>query len=302
MKLPLREFGSSGLKVTALGFGAGHIGSSPAIAGYSEKEAEYLLNYILDSGINLIDTARGYDLSEERIGKYLYRRRSEFILSTKIGYGIPGHNDWTYDIIIAGVDEALRILRTDYIDIVHLHSCPLETLKRGEVIEALLKTMEAGKVKVAAYSGENENLEYAISTGKFGSIQTSVNITDQRGIDWSLPKAKEKRMGVIAKRPIANAPWRFFERPVGNYCEEYWLRWKKMSGSSRMDLDIDWHELFIRFAAFAEGVDACIVGTSKPEHLKLNVDFVKKGKLPDEIYKKIRQTFKANDDNWIGLL
>jgi len=298
MKLPSREFGNSGLKVTALGFGAGHIGSRD----YSEKEAEYLLNYILDSGINLIDTARGYDLSEERIGKYLYRRRSEFILSTKIGYGIPGHNDWNYDIIIAGVNEALRILRTDYIDIVHLHSCPLETLKRGEVIEALLKTMEAGKVKVAAYSGENENLEYAISTGKFGSIQTSVNITDQRGIDWSLPKAKEKRMGVIVKRPIANAPWRFFERPVGNYCEEYWLRWKKMSGSSRMDLDIDWHELFIRFAAFAEGVDACIVGTSKPEHLKLNVDFVKKGKLPDEIYKKIRQTFKANDDNWIGLL
>ena len=53
-----------------------------------------------------------------------------------MGYGIEGYADWSYDIIIAGVDNALRLMKTDYIDIVHLHSCDLNTLQRGEAIEA----------------------------------------------------------------------------------------------------------------------------------------------------------------------
>ena len=87
-----RIFGNTGLKVSVLGFGAGHIGSE----NLPEQEAESLLHQVLDSGITLIDTARAYGLSEERIGKYLSRRRSEFVLSTKVGYGIDGFENWTY--------------------------------------------------------------------------------------------------------------------------------------------------------------------------------------------------------------
>ena len=287
-----RNFGSSGLKVSALGFGAGHIGGNEI----TENEVSHLLNSILDLGINLIDTARGYGLSEERIGKYLSHRRSDFILSTKVGYGIPGYIDWTYDCIIAGVNEALRIMRTDYIDIVHLHSCPLGTLEYGEVIKALNKTVEDGKVRVAAYSGENEALKFAVESGMFGSIQTSINITDQRNIETILPSAKKKEMGVIAKRPLANLPWRFNETPYGEYCEEYWVRLKEMN----LNFGMDWNEIAIRFAAYTFGVDSIIAGSSNIKHIKSNLEMLNKGPLPENIYNQIRESFKSHDNDWIG--
>ncbi len=287
-----RKFGRNGFEVSVLGFGAGHIGGNDI----SDKESGKLLNYALDNGITLFDTARGYGLSEERIGKYLSYRRDEFILSTKVGYDIPGYGDWTYDIILAGIDAARIRLRTDYIDIVQLHSCSGDILLKGEVIDALEKAKHDGKIKVAAYSGENEDIYYAVHCGRFGSIQTSVNITDQRDLGDLIPKAKENGMGVIAKRPVANALWQYSSRPDGSYAEEYWLRWQKMN----MHFDIEPQELFIRFSAFAPGVDSAIIGTSRIEHLKAAIDAVSKGGLPEAIFRDIRNTFKENDDNWIG--
>jgi len=284
-----RNFGNTSLKVSALGFGAGQIGDY----NVPEKQVEHLLNASLDLGINLIDTARSYYASEERIGKYISHRRDEYILSTKVGYGIAGFQDWTYDIIIAGIDEALRILRTDYIDIVHLHSCSIDILQRGDVIEALNKTVENGKVKVAAYTGENEELKFAVDSNSFGSIMTSVNVCDQIDIDGSIKTAKEKGMGIIAKRPLANAPWRFSERPYGNYAETYWLRWKEMI----LPEQEDWLDKFIRFSVFTDGIDSAIVGTTNPDHLKQSIRAIEKGPLPVDLYNIIRKSFNTN---WRG--
>jgi aryl-alcohol dehydrogenase-like predicted oxidoreductase len=294
MSLPQRDFGNKGFKVSIIGLGTGHIGDQRL----PETNAEYILNHALDIGITLFDTARAYGSSEERIGKYLSRRRDEIIISTKVGYGVEGYQDWTYDCIIAGVDEALKLLRTDFIDIVHLHSCPLIILQQGDVIEALNRTKEKGKIKAVAYSGENEALEFAIYSTLVDSIQTSVNICDQRNLNSHIRKAKERNMGVIAKRSIANAPWRFKERPSGHYCEEYWLRWQKMN----FDFDIEPEELFLRFTLYTPGIDSGLIGTTSIEHLDLNVKIALKGKLPDDVIVSIRNTFAENDDNWIGLV
>ncbi len=292
MSIELRNFADTGIKVTPLGFGAGLIGDE----SISEKQIDKLLNTILDYGINLIDTARSYGISEQRIGKHISNRRSEFVLSTKIGYSVEGYQDWTYGCITAGIERALQTLRTGYIDIVHLHSCPLETLKNTDVIEALVKAVEAGKVRVAAYSGENEALEYAISTNKFKSIMTSVNICDQKVIDTVISKAKKENIAVIAKRPLANIAWNYRERPYGNYCEEYWLRLNKMN----LQFDIDWLELALRFAAFTDGVHSCVIGTTNLEHIKRNIKILEKGVLPNSVIAGIKSAFKANDDNWLG--
>jgi aryl-alcohol dehydrogenase-like predicted oxidoreductase len=287
-----RNFGNTGLKVSALGFGAGEIGDY----AISEKESEKTLNSVLDLGINLIDTARGYYASEVRIGKYISHRRNEFILSTKVGYGIEGYNNWSYDIVIAGVDEAIKLMKTDYLDIVHLHSCDLETLKRGEVIEALNKTVEQGKVKVAAYSGENEELKYAVDSNLFRSVQTSINICDQIDLDGSIKIAKNKGLGVIAKRPVANAPWKYLEKPAGKYVEEYWRRWKTMN----LPEQENWLDTFLRFSVFAEGVDTAIVGTTNIEHLKSNIKIIEKGPLESELNDLIIERFKTHNNNWRG--
>jgi len=287
-----RNFGNTNIKVSALGFGAGEIGD----LAIDSKTVEIILNSALDLGINLIDTARGYYASEHRIGKFISHRRNEFVLSTKVGYGVEDEKDWSYNCITIGINDALIKMKTDVIDIVHLHTCDLEVLKSGEAIDALDKAKADGKIKLTAYSGENENLEYAINCGRFDSVQSSFNICDQRNLYSNLPKAKERGMGFIAKRPIANAPWRFTERPAGHYCEEYWSRLQKMN----LDIDMDLYEAALRFSAFTWGVDTCIVGTTNPEHLKRNVEIIEKGKLTEEIIHTIKNAFQKNNVNWVG--
>lgn len=289
----LRPFGAAGIPVSAVGFGAGHIGG-PEL---TDAEAGRLLNRVLDLGVNLIDTARSYGLSEERIGRHLAARRSECVLSTKIGYGVAGVADWTAEVIPAGVREALRLLRTDYLDIVHLHTCPRETLERGEVLAALADEVAAGRVRVAAYSGDNEPLAYAAASGRVGGIQCSTNLVDQWALRHVLPDAARRGLGVIAKRPIANAPWRFAGRPVGHYCETYWERWRRLNVDPR---GLDWTELALRFAAYAPGVHACIVGTRDAEHLARNVEVARKGPLPPELLAAIAAAYEREGAAWIA--
>lgn len=291
MTLLKREFGRTGLKVSVLGFGAGQIGdpSTP------EEEVESLLHAALDLGITLIDTARSYGLSEERIGRHLKHRRRDAILSTKVGYGISGFEDWTGPTITAGIEEALKRLQTDYIDIVHFHSCPVWLLERGEIIDALERAVAAGKVRVNGYSGDNEPLEWSVHSGRFACIETSINICDQRFLDSLLPKTYERGIGVIAKRPVANTPWRFHERPSGHYAEVYWDRWKAMNINPQQH---DWQELALRFTAFLPGVHSCIVGTGSIEHLRHNAAIVEQGPLADDMVSRIRNAFQQHGGDW----
>lgn len=290
-----RPFGKTGIKVSILGFGAGHIGNPKM----EEKTVGRLLNGILDLGINLIDTARAYELSEMRIGNWLSHRRKEYILSTKVGYDVQWKPDWTYDSVIGGIDQALKLLKTDYLDIVHLHSCSKEILEQGNVILALEHAKQAGKIRIMAYSGENEALDYALETGRFDSIQTSVNICDQRGITKYLPTAFEKGLGVIAKRPIANAPWRFSEPPLGHYSVEYWYRMQKM----KPDFPVtDLSDTAIRFTAFTPGVSTSIIGSSDIGHVKEIINSIEKGPLDATLLNQVQSAFSLHDDNWMGLI
>ncbi|PKL76298.1 MAG: aldo/keto reductase [Candidatus Melainabacteria bacterium HGW-Melainabacteria-1] len=289
-----RDYGRSGLKLSMMGFGAGQLGS-PEL---TDSDIVRLFDALRESGVNLIDTARGYGLSEARIGANLPGPRDAWVISTKIGYGVPGVPDWTRDCILQGVDQALRTLRTDYLDIVHLHSCPTEILQAAEVIEALLETVAAGKVRVGAYSGENDALAWALRSGEFGGIQCSVNLCDQDSLKRFLPEAGARQLGVIAKRPLANAFWRFEQQPQGDYSEVYWLRWRALGLETGLPVD----ELALRFALYAPGVHSSIIGTRSREHLAHNLALAAKGPLPDDLLEVIRARFADVGQDWRGEL
>lgn len=294
-RVELREFGNTGLRVSALGFGAMHINDERV----SEAEAGWLLNEVLDQGITLIDTARGYGLSEERLGRHLAHRRGEFVLSTKLGYGVEGQPDWTYGCIVAGVEAALKRMRTDILDIAHLHSCPLPILRQGEVTAALADCQRAGKVRVAAYSGDNAELDFAMADVRFGALQTSISICDQVSIPGRLPEAVRRGLGVIAKRPVAGSVWRSATRPDTFAEGHYWDRWQRMALG---DQGLDLNELALRFCAFLPGVASCIVGTRHLENLRRNLASLAKGPLEPETVAAIRAAFDRQGEDCPSLI
>jgi aryl-alcohol dehydrogenase-like predicted oxidoreductase len=290
-----REFGKTGLKVSVVGFGAGHIGNPDQ----SEKDIEALLNELLEMGINLIDTARSYGESETRIGRHLGQKRTEFILSTKVGYTFFDKPDWSYDATMGTIDEALMRLRTDYLDIVHLHSCDKWFLEQGDAILALENAKEMGKIRVAAYSGENDALSFAIESGRFDSIQCSVNLFDQGSSKKLLPSAAGKGMGIIAKRPLGNAVWRYTSRPDGHGHAVYYDRFLQMNADTH---GLAWPELALRFTAFSPHVSTLIAGTSDLKHLKEDLLMVEKGPLPSDVVKYLSDCFDSLGNNLPGLI
>ncbi len=288
-----RPLGATGLWVSAVGLGAGRLG----IAGTSDPEVDRLVGRALDAGVALVDTARSYGLSEERLGRALTRRRDRVVLSTKVGYGVPGLPDWTGPCVAAGVDAALTRLRTDRLDVVHLHSCGRDLLERGGVVEALARAVEAGKVRVAGYAGEGEALLWAVRSGAFGAVQCSVSAVDQGELDGAVAEARARGLGVIAKRALGNAPWRFEVRPAEPDVAEAWARFRAL------DLDaggLAWPELFLRFAAFAPGVDAALVGTASPAHLEEALAAAERGPLEPARVESLRRAWARAAKGWGG--
>jgi len=292
LRVHRRPLGRTGLTVSALGLGGGALGD-PAL---SERDATALIDGALELGIDLIDTARSYGPSEERLGRALRGRRDAVVLSTKVGYGVEGVQDWTGDAVRLGIDEALTRLDTDRLDIVHLHSCGADTLVNTDVIPALVDAVRAGKVRVAAYSGDNRDLDVALGLGAFGVVQTSLNLCDQRAVA-AVDRARRAGVAILAKRPVANAPWRFDVRPVGDECEPYWVRWR---GLGLDPGELPWEELAIRFTAHFPGVAAALIGTRRLEHLRRNVEHVARGPLPDDAFRAIRGRFEERGHGWAG--
>ena len=287
-----RPYGDTGMQVSALGLGAGQLGDERI----AEAEAEALLLGALDAGITLVDTAPSYGVSEARIGRFLGARRDEAVLSTKLGYGVPGVPDWTGPCITGGVEQALRTLRTDRIDIAHLHSCPREVLERGEVVDALERAKAAGKLRAIAYSGENEDLEYARASGRFDGLMASLNPFEQRVAAAVLPRMGG--MGFIAKRPVANSPWRFESQPHGDYCEPYWLRMRALGMAPPGEMP--WGEFALRFTLSVPGVASAIVGTGRLAHLLQNAQWAAKGPLDPGVVEAWRARFRQADAGWDG--
>src|SRR5579871_3397275 len=210
-----RRLGRTDMVVGVLGFGSVGIG----MRNIEQHHATDVLNSALDQGLTVIDTAECYEDSELKIGRAISHRRKEFYLSTKVGHSRGWDTpDWdSPEVLAATINESLRRLKTDHLDIVHLHGCPLQELQRGDVIEVLQAARHQGKVRYIGYSGDGTPALFAARSGLFDVLQISINIADQSSITEILPKAQEAKMGVIAKRPLANVAWANINAPSNPY-------------------------------------------------------------------------------------
>jgi len=294
-----RQLGKTDMHVSVLGFGGSEIGYE----GATTETVEALLNSALDAGLNVIDTAECYETSEELIGETVSHRRSEFYLFTKVGHprGI-GSEDWSTTSILESIERSLRRLKTDYVDLVQLHSCSESVLRQGDAIAALQTARDRGHTRYIGYSGDSRAAKFAVESRAFDTLQTSLNIADQEPIDLTIPLVREHNMGLIAKRPIANAAWKSGHKPIDSYQHPYWDRLRKLGYDFIRAKPVEQsiaHAL--RFTLSVPGVQTAIVGTTKPERWQQNAQMLEAGPLSEAEFNAIRERW---DDiaslTWVG--
>lgn len=295
-----RKFGNTEMEFSVLGFGGAEIGFNP---NQTQEDVDNLLNSALDAGLNVVDTAAAYKTSEEMIGKAIGTRRKEFYLLTKCG-ALDGftRSDWSKKGILETIENSLRLMKTDYLDLAQLHSCSAETLRQGDAVEGLQRAVEKGYTRYIGYSGDNDDAKYALELNVFDALQTSVSIADQSPINGLIPSAVEKGLGVVAKRPIANAVWRHTEKPADSYHHEYWERIQKLKFDFLNKSLEEATALALRFTMTIPGVDTMIVGTTRPNRWQENARYVAEGNLSEEQFEAIRNRWKeVGGENWVQM-
>lgn len=304
-----RVLGSTGLIVSELGFGGAPI-------GYLHTEptrVSRLLNMLLDAGVNVIDTAPSYHWSERSIQLAIGHRRDEFVLVSKCGAAFASEDAprWSTLLIERSIDHSLSTLKTDHIDVMLLHSCPVDVLQKGEAIEALARARQAGKIRYAGYSGDNEAAAYAATLPDLSVLEVTLNLCDQANLSSAILIAHQQALGVVAKRPLANAAWKPLfaqqSRYGNDFAHVYFERLAQMisfdEGAWLRGLSCDeWAELAIRFTLSHPAVHSAIVGSTDPEHACFNLNSVAKGPLPPEEFEAIRELYREaeRDELWAG--
>lgn len=292
-----RVMGQTGMEVSALGFGGAEIG----FRRVEPETVSRLLNSALDAGLNVIDTAECYANSEELIGRAVGHRRNDYYLFTKCGHSAGFDlEDWDIRLLERSIDRSLQRLRTDRLDLIQLHTCSEELLRRGEVIEVLQHARQAGKARFIGYSGDGQAARYAVECGAFDTLQTSLNIADQESIALTIPRARERGMGVIIKRPIANVAWMTGEKEDA-YGHVYWQRLNRLAYDFLRGEPGSVVEIALRFTLSVPGVSTAIVGTARPGRWQENAERLKAGPLPAEMFDAIRRRWQeVAEADWVG--
>lgn len=290
-----RLLGRTGIAVPALGLGAGPLGDH----ALADADAIRFVHAALERGVVLLDTAPSYGASEERIGRALVGRRDQAVIVTKGGYGVPGCADWTPECIARGIDQALARLGTDHLDVFLLHSCPKERLARGDLLEPLVRARGAGKVRAVGYSGDGDALAWAVRASEIDVVECSVSLFDQEALSGSVPAAVANGVGVLAKRALGNAVWRFDARPERPDLAPLWDRMRTLYPTPP---ELGWEALAVRFATYAPGIATALVGTTSLHHLVTLLRHVAEGPLPAKLAEDARARFRRYGADWPGIV
>lgn len=302
-------FGKTGVNVSKLGLGLAQVGFQLGSAEYDT--ADKILNTALDNGINFLDTAAMYLDSESIVGKSVGHRRDEYFLATKAGTGrtTSPDSEWTYKKIKDSVENSLKDLQTDVIDLVQLHSCETHLLEQGDVIKALQDCKLEGKIKYIGYSGDNEAAMWAVKSNLFDTLQTSYSIADQRARTKNiLTEAKSRNLGIIAKRPIGNAALLGVKNHYkgqthdhfGSAYDEYFTRIMQMTENIEIELnEIDPIELSMAFTLYRKEINVIIIGSKNNHHVEQNLDYMGKNlEIYQNLIKQYENIYEKLDENW----
>jgi aryl-alcohol dehydrogenase-like predicted oxidoreductase len=310
MAIPNQTLRRTGVEVSALGYGAMELRGPPRGPAIDDADAGRLLNEVLDAGINLIDTSIDYGRSEELIGRHIGSRRDEYFLASKCGCMLappppdatpPYPHDYSATNVRKGVEQSLRRLQTDHLDVVQVHMSPSrEQLEQGGTIEEMMRLRDEGKVRFLGMSGILPHLADHLEMGVFDVFQIPYSAL-QREHEELISRAADAGAGVLIRGGVAR----------GTASEEKsWSvqplsavdttpaddRWRAADLDELLDDGMSRHEFILRFTLSHPGLSSTIVGTSRIEHLHSNVEMASRGPLPADLYAEAIRRLDAAAD------
>ena len=297
-----RTLGPTGADVTILGYGAMELRGLPRGPQVTDQDAGRLLNAVLDGGINLIDTSPDYGRSEELIGSYIGHRRDEFFLASKCGCPIevpadappPYPHDYSPGNVRADLEQSLRRLRTDRLDLVQVHMSPSKaTLEENRTVDTLKDLQAQGKVRFIGMSGILPNLPDHLAMGVFDVFQIPYSAV-QRDHEALITQAAGAGAGTFIRggaargAPSEDKNWR-----AGPLSQDPGAGQRNWETSGIADLvreaGMSNMEFVLRFTLSHPGLSTTIVGTSSPAHLASNIAVAEKGPLPADLYEQAKK-------------
>jgi aryl-alcohol dehydrogenase-like predicted oxidoreductase len=309
MTIMTRTLGRTEADVTILGYGAMELRGEPRGPEIDDDTAGRLLNAVLDGGINLIDTSPDYGRSEELIGKHLGHRRDEFFLASKCGCLIeipadaqpPYPHDYSPANVRADVEQSLRRLRTDRLDLVQVHMSPsVEQLRDNQTVETLQELQKEGKVRFIGMSGILPNLPGQIAMDVFDAFQIPYSAV-QRDHEELITAAAGTGAGTLIRggaargAPSEDKNWR-----TGPLSQPAGLGQRNWAASGIGDLlagsGMTPMEFVLRFTLSHPYLSTTIVGTASPGHLQSNIATAEKGPLPADLYAEAKSRLQSADE------
>lgn len=291
-----RTLGATGLEVSQLGYGSMGI-RGPRTWGVrvvDDEAAERILHQVLDAGINFIDTAPDYGLSEERIGRFIGARRNEFLLATKCGCDYHQHDDhleinhhWSKEVVQRNLEKSLSRLQTDRIDVLQFHGGRAEELEQNGLIEQLQQFKAEGTVRCIGISTKLPDIAAHIQLGVFDTFQVPYSCLAPEHDEW-IAQAAESGAGIIVRGGIAQGgPDAEIQRPALNEV------WDKARLNELLPSGMNRAELILRYTLGHPHCDTTIIGTCNAQHLADNVAAANAGPLPAELQQAIAQRVAA---------
>lgn len=301
MTIEARSLGRTGTAVSILGYGAMELRGQPRGPAIDDQQAGRLLNAVLDGGINLIDTSIDYGRSEELIGRYVGHRRDEYFLASKCGCLLgdpppgatpPFPHDFRPENIRAGIEQSLRRLGTDRLDLLQVHISPSrKQLETDGTIETMQALRGEGKIRFLGMSGTLPHLPDHIAMGVFDVFQIPYSAI-QREHESLITAATNAGAGTLIRggaargAPADDKEWR--QGPIGLSEGEGLRRWEA-SGVDDLLGDMSRLEFVLRFTLSHPDLSSTIVGTSSLDHLRSNLAIAEKGPLPADLYEQARR-------------
>jgi aryl-alcohol dehydrogenase-like predicted oxidoreductase len=298
MALPTATLGRTGEEVTKLGYGAMELRG----AGLDPGEVDRILNMVLDSGINIVDTSPDYGFSEEHIGRAISHRRDEYFLASKcgcpVGEGVGvtppttvRQHTFTPENIRAAVEQSLRRMRTDHIDLVQFHISPSpEMLAEHDAVAELQTLRDEGKIRFIGVSGTLPNLPAQIAMGVFDAFQIPYSAAE-REHEEQITSAAQAGAGTIIRGGVARGmvePRPDYPQPLRQAMVDRKERFDQVDLSDLLG-DMTLMEFMLRFTISHPDMHTTIVGTKNAEHLQANLDAAANGPLPPDVYAKAKE-------------